>query len=353
LITGAPSWRDLRTRIGVPWPALAREAWTAPWWSDEGRAAEGELSPLYERYRPLFERALAQAETENLSQESAATLVRRLEAGLSAETVAAGCVPPELQSDPDLMFPFTAATLIRCVVLAVGRDHVVEAGFEQFPLLWAYKWFQSRRAWEEVNTRGHGHKPGFYAALLAWCMSLADDGLWPSWSEGITRRAAGYLQGRVANRFPMTARRRRDDLLGQVAMTVRGRLGRVDPFDALAAALDGKWNIVPRAIRDDLARLADESDQSESETLEVVIRDREGDAEDPMPQPPELAAIRERLAALCSAGERNPRVAQIIRSALGGADSQREIAKDLGVSRETVRRCLASLDGPKGTRPIP
>jgi hypothetical protein len=194
-----------------------------------------------------------------------------------------------------------------------------------------------RLVWDEILRRGEEHKPGFAAALFHWRMAAAGEGKAGSALEAIGDCATAYLRRAVRLMFSPSSHWRREehpDLLGQIPLTLSNRC-REDAFMALASAIEGKLDIMPRAIRDDLVRQMKQEwqRQSQREKLEIIFQERPqrraGD------QLLVEAALRETL-------RRYPEDCELIEAYLE-VDTQKEAAARLGITDRTVRNRLTRL----------
>jgi hypothetical protein len=135
------------------------------------------------------------------------------------------------------------------------------------------------------------------------------------------------------------------DIRAQILLTLEARWGQLHPLDALALGLDGRLDIAPRAVYDDLIDRGRQS--AVREKFEVLFWEREptvpvSGPEDPRAdswepsatawQPDEEAAMDELLARLSG----NPAVVRYLLAAFNG-EAQIEVAARLKVSDRTVR----------------
>jgi hypothetical protein len=157
--------------------------------------------------------------------------------------------------------------------------------------------------WTEIERRGGAHAPGFAAGMLRLCQSLRRTGWtdagWIDFDafEKAEDRAVETLATRVKRRLRrpqgskhvMAESQSAVPLLsieGQIPITTEACWGAFDPLRTLASALDGRLDIAPTAIVDDLRdemkkiiRFEREQPRGDREDLEVLIA--EADLDDP------------------------------------------------------------------------
>jgi len=215
-------------------------------------------------------------------------------------------------------------------------------------------------AWREMNRRGQARSASYAAAALAWTAQLRRQGFGGPQRETLADRAATYLESVTARRFRKLTWRHRDELAGQVAETVDGKLHAVDAFTALIAALEpGPDHEVPLAIARDLLDKVGRPHNAYLRrrfTVRFVAEDRDEDeGQDegllgvPAPAHDEQKA-RARAAAAAEARKTlmyllasSPEAQRLWAAHQAGAKTQAELGQALGGNERTIRNWLRRL----------
>jgi hypothetical protein len=140
---------------------------------------------------------------------------------------------------------------------------------------------------------------------------------------------------------------------------IQRRLGKRDPLEALAEALEGRYDRIVKTVRSDVARTRRPSKRTGEHEVEIVFLESplradpdSGTLSDvigtPEPRADHVAEARERLVTLGDLAERDlaegdHRIARLIVSALEGDETQADIAARWWITDRNVRYMIEHL----------
>jgi hypothetical protein len=334
----APSWRALRKNL-LAWPVVWRTIWEtrlAEWARPEMRAA---LAGLRADLGRKIERLQGEAQSQDYSRLSARDLVTWLEGALWVDHMARTLVPRDIvRRFPDSEIPLVMETLLRASLLLCSDGEQIDP--QGLALRAAAAYLRGARVWAEIQRRGANYKPGFHAALFAWFVRAEQEARAGEHLERVGEISLEYLTRRARRRVT----REGDDVPSQIFLTIQNRLGKQDPLSALVDALDGRYDVIPRAVRDDLAGAGRPAKRKGQHEVEIVFLEEEEEYLESPEAPPDMnAAGREELAALRALAGEDYQVARLVISAMEGDETQAQIAERWGVTTRQVRYMIAHL----------
>ncbi len=258
-------------------------------------------------------------------------------------------VPPPLDLPWTMRWDLYINALIRGAYEALrekGREPWMQRAVENCRRA-VYYLLAGRGAGLEIVRRGEG-QVGYQAALIALFMAEGEAlPLAPIERLETAVRASHYKRHEEV--MPTKEQR---DLGGQVILTVDKRMREEDPLVTLARSLDGGWNIILRAIQDDLTK--QERKHTKEQQFPEFVEDKKGKIipagpatlKSSQPNPQGELERSEEEAAREDAFQRflaEPHVQEIIEAVHQGAKTQVEIGTKLGKSDRTIRDRLKKL----------
>ncbi len=194
---------------------------------------------------------------------------------------------------------------------------------------------------------------GYHAGMLLLLMQIFRR--MGSETPDLAQEAEHRVDQLRGSTFRSTPVEMREELTGQIPLTLDSRWGHLDGLEVIARSLEGELNIAPQAIRDglmkqkvrederrtmeihfsSLTRQTRSTEEKEGEEIPYDPKDpRQGhDPKDPKGGPQDKAHWRGLLKRM----RNHPRPQRLLDAVLEGDKTQREIAERYGVTDRTVR----------------
>jgi hypothetical protein len=262
-MTGLPAWLDVAAR--PRWEGLRDHPdWRAIFtgvWSPGGPASRlapsriARTAQLIVATADQMEADLAGTDWPGVASDDVVAVFAK---SLATDIAVRRMVPPDVARDRLARTLVFVETLIRSGLLIEDALGIEGAAVEQV-LNHLVGYAAGPLAWNEITRRATAHEAGVAAALLRLCHELRVDGVLDH-DDPVEVQAVATLEDAIRRQLqrqlrrasPTVQRDARDDATGQIALTIAERWGAFDPLDAISRALGGGFDIVPRAVADDV-----------------------------------------------------------------------------------------------------